>query len=193
MAGRDERSDATPAGRSDATATPVGRSDATATPVGRSDATSVDEQFMLLALVQADLALATGDVPIGALIVDASGRILGAGRNRREASADPTAHAELLAVRQAALARGDWRLTGTTLYCTLEPCPMCAGALVNARVSRVVYGCDDSKGGGVFSLFAIGSDPRLNHRFELQRGVMKDACLRRLQLFFLLLRAGGEK
>jgi tRNA(adenine34) deaminase len=139
---------------------------------------------MRLALEQADAAGAAGDVPVGAVLISADGTLLATGRNRREASADPTAHAEMEALRAAARGRGEWRLTGTTLYVTLEPCPMCAGALLNARVARVVYGCQDDKAGALDSLFVLGRDPRLNHRFEVTRGVLAEACAERLRRFF---------
>ena len=113
--------------------------------------------------------------------------------NLRETAADPTAHAEIVAIREAARARGSWRLDGTTLYVTLEPCPMCAGAMVNARVGRVVWGCDDPKAGACTSLFAIGQDARLNHRFAITRGVLEEECADRLRRFFAALRAQGKK
>src|SRR5262245_60435630 len=107
----------------------------------------VDEQWMRAALAEADAAGAKGEVPVGAVIVGADGQLLASGHNLRETDADPTAHAEIVALRRAARARGLWRLEGTTLYVTLEPCAMCAGAMVNARVARVVWGCDDPKAG----------------------------------------------
>lgn len=142
------------------------------------------ERWMRAALQEADRAAAAGDVPVGAVLVDAAGRVLARGRNRREANADPTAHAEIDALRRAARAAGSWRLGGATLVVTLEPCPMCAGALVQSRIARLVYGCDDAKAGAVSSLFVIGRDPRLNHRFEVVRGVLADACAERLWRFF---------
>lgn len=148
---------------------------------------------MRLALAEADACLETHDVPVGAIVVAEDGRILSRGRNAREATGDPTAHAEILALREAAAALGHWRLLGATLYVTLEPCPMCAGALVNARVARVVYGCDDPKAGAVGSLFTIGQDARLNHRFEVRKGVLASECAGRLKAFFAKLRAAGEK
>lgn len=152
-----------------------------------------DEQLMRLALAEADACLETGDVPVGAIVLSEDGEILGRGRNRREASGDPTAHAEILAVREAASAQGHWRLNGATLYVTLEPCPMCAGALVNARIKRLVYGADDRKAGAVRSLFSIGLDTRLNHRFEVTSGVLAEESASRLRAFFAKLRAAGEK
>jgi tRNA(adenine34) deaminase len=136
------------------------------------------------ALDEARLALATGDVPVGALVLGADGRVLGRGHNRREAAGDPTAHAELLAVREAASALGSWRLTGCTLVVTLEPCTMCAGALVLARVGRVVYGADDPKAGAVGSLWDVVRDRRLNHRPEVVPGVLAEECAEPLRAFF---------
>ncbi|MFO0755239.1 MAG: tRNA adenosine(34) deaminase TadA [Byssovorax sp.] len=152
-----------------------------------------DERWMALAIEEAALAAAAGEVPVGAVIVDAEGQLVGRGRNAREARQDPTAHAEMDALHEAATALGRWRLSGTTLYVTLEPCPMCAGALVNARVSRVVYGCADPKAGAVDSLFAIGQDGRLNHRFEVERGVLGEACAAQLTGFFVALRERLKK
>src|SRR5438067_6963410 len=127
---------------------------------------------MRLALAEAGAAAQTGDVPVGAIVVDAAGNVIGHGRNRREVDRDPTAHAEIVALREAARGAGTWRLHGVTLFATLEPCPMCAGALVNARVLRVVYGCDDPKAGALRTLYAIGTDARLNHRFDVTPGVL---------------------
>jgi tRNA(adenine34) deaminase len=150
---------------------------------------TVDERWMRAALVEADAAAAVGDVPVGAVVVDAAGNLLAVGRNGREADHDPTGHAEIYALRRAAAALGHWRLEGATLYVTLEPCPMCAGALVNARIARVVYGCADPKAGAVDTLFTIGQDLRLNHRFTVERGVLGDACSGVLRSFFAVLRA----
>jgi len=122
-------------------------------------------------------------------VVDGAGAIVGRGRNRREADQDPTAHAEIDALRRAAAALGHWRLEGATVFVTLEPCPMCAGALVNARVARVVYGCRDPKAGAVDTLFEIGRDARLNHRFAVTGGVLAEACAATLKAFFARLRA----
>lgn len=143
-----------------------------------------DEAFMREALDEARRAGNDGDVPVGAVIVDASGVIIGRGRNRREVCQDPTAHAEVEAIRDAARTRGAWRLLDTTMYVTLEPCPMCAGALVNARVSRVVYGCKDLKAGAVDTHFAIGRLVGLNHRFEVQGDVLYNECVGLLRAFF---------
>jgi tRNA(adenine34) deaminase len=140
---------------------------------------------MRLALGEADSAAAAGDVPVGAVIVDQTGAVIGMGRNRRECDRDPTAHAELVALRAAAAHLQHWQLVDCTLYVTLEPCPMCAGALVNARVARVVYGTSDPKSGAVDSLYGIGRDPRLNHRFEVEGGVLRLDCAEQLRRFFL--------
>ncbi len=139
---------------------------------------------MRFALDEARLALDTDDVPVGAVVVDAEGTVLGRGRNRREARGDPCAHAEIEALREAAEARGLWRLDGTVLYATLEPCAMCAGALVNARVREVVFGAWDPKAGAVESLFRICDDERLNHRLGIRGGVLEEECRELLQGFF---------
>lgn len=144
------------------------------------------------AMSEADEAAAANDVPVGALVVDAAGRVVGRGRNRREADQDPTAHAEIIALRHAAATLGHWRLEGATVFVTLEPCPMCAGALVNARVARVVYGCTDPKAGAVETLFNIGRDPRLNHRFAVTAGVLGEECAAQLRGFFAKLRKNGK-
>ena len=162
--------------------------DETATPADETDAA-----WMRIALAEADAATLHGDVPVGAVIIDAEGRELARNHNRREALADPTAHAELLALRSAAARRGHWRLEGATLFSTLEPCPMCAGALVNARITRVVFGAFDPKAGALGSLFSLGNDPRLNHRFSVTSGVLAAEGARRLSDFFAKLRAAGEK
>lgn len=157
-------------------------------PEGAGAARADDEAFMALALDEARAAQAEGEVPVGAVIVH-DGRVIGRGRNRREADQDPLAHAEIFAIRDAAKHLGSWRLIGATCYVTLEPCPMCAGALVLARVSRVVYGAADPKAGAVKTLFGIGTDPRLNHRFEVADGVCAEACGRVLSDFFAGVRA----
>jgi tRNA(adenine34) deaminase len=151
------------------------------------------EKWMRVALAEADAAANKGEVPVGAVLVDSDGVELSRAHNLRESLQDPTAHAELIAVRAATTRLASWRLTGATLYVTLEPCAMCAGALVLARVSRVVYGCDDPKGGAVATLFTIGRDTRLNHRFELVGGVLSEECAQRLRQFFAELRALGKK
>jgi tRNA(adenine34) deaminase len=147
---------------------------------------------MEIALAEADTAASLGEVPVGCVVTDAAGVELGRGRNARESLGDPTAHAEMLAIRQASTRVGGWRLEGVTAYVTLEPCAMCAGALVLARVARVVYGCDDPKAGAVRTMFGIGSEPRLNHRFEVVRGIRADECAARLREFFAGLRAAGR-
>jgi len=143
---------------------------------------------MRLALAESELAdgLADGtaDVPVGAVVVDSSGAVLGRGHNEREATGDPTAHAEILALRAAAAARGEWRLEGCTLVVTLEPCTMCAGAIVLARLDRVVFGAYDAKAGAVGSLWDVVRDRRLNHRPEVVGGVMADETGARLRDFF---------
>jgi tRNA(adenine34) deaminase len=142
------------------------------------------EDYMRLALAEADSAATHGDVPIGAVLVSREGVVLAREHNRREVDSDPTAHAELLALREATRHLSGWRLEGAIMYVTLEPCAMCAGALVNARVARLVFGATDPKAGAVVSLFQIGSDARLNHRFEVQGGVLADEGGRRLSEFF---------
>lgn len=138
---------------------------------------------MLLALQHAEQAAAHGDVPIGAVVV-VEGQVLGAAGNERELRKDPVAHAEILALQQAANALGTWRLEGASLYVTLEPCPMCAGAAVLARVARLVYGPQDPKAGAAYSLYNIPQDPRLNHQLEIITGVLADECGAVLQRFF---------
>lgn len=140
------------------------------------------EEAMRLALREARRA--AGDVPVGAVVLDPSGRLLGAGRNERERTGDPTAHAEIVALRQAAVRLGEWRLTGCTLVVTLEPCTMCAGALVLARVERLVYGAIDPKAGAVGSLWDVVRDRRLNHRPEVIPGILAEECGRLLTEFF---------
>ncbi len=142
-----------------------------------------DEKFMREALKQAREAGLAGEVPIGAVIIK-EGQILAADRNRREELNDATAHAEMLLLRRAGSILGGWRLGGGTLYVTLEPCPMCAGALVMARVQRLVFGAFDPKAGAVVSLYDLVRDPRLNHRLEVSGGVMEAECASLLQDFF---------
>nr|WP_253803216.1 tRNA adenosine(34) deaminase TadA [Kitasatospora paracochleata] len=139
---------------------------------------------MRLAMAEAALATATGDVPVGALVLGPDGTVIGRGHNEREAVGDPTAHAEVVALRQAALAVGEWRLSGCTLVVTLEPCTMCAGALVLSRIDRVVYGALDEKAGAAGSLFDVMRDRRLNHRPEVVPGVLADECSAQLLAFF---------
>jgi tRNA(adenine34) deaminase len=139
---------------------------------------------MLLALDQARLAARHGDVPVGAVVIDQAGNALAAAGNEREIRQDPTAHAELLALREASRRLQSWRLTGLTLVVTLEPCTMCAGALVLARVARLVFGAFDPKAGAVSSLFDVVRDPRLNHRVEVRGGVLEAECSALLKDFF---------
>ncbi|MCZ0988246.1 MULTISPECIES: tRNA adenosine(34) deaminase TadA [Streptomyces] len=140
---------------------------------------------MRLALDEAELAVRGGDVPVGAVVLSPDGTtVLGAGHNEREATGDPTAHAEVLAIRQAAARLGEWRLSGCTLVVTLEPCTMCAGALVQSRVDRVVYGARDDKAGAAGSLWDVVRDRRLNHRPEVIEGVLAEDCARILTEFF---------
>ncbi|GLY81519.1 tRNA adenosine(34) deaminase TadA [Actinoallomurus iriomotensis] len=146
-------------------------------------------EAMRLALREARLA--AGDVPIGAVVLDASGRLAGTGRNERERTGDPTAHAEIIALRRAAARLGEWRLTGCTLVVTLEPCTMCAGAAVLARVDRIVYGAIDPKAGAVGSLWDVVRDRRLNHRPEVVGGVLADECGALLTEFFARRRDRG--
>ena len=134
---------------------------------------ATDEGFMRTALDLARSAGAAGEVPVGAVVTH-NGAVVGQGANAREASGDPTAHAELLALRQAATALGTWRLTGTTIYVTLEPCPMCAGGLVAARVSRLVFAAPDPKSGACGSLYNLCADPRLNHELAVERWILAD-------------------
>jgi tRNA(adenine34) deaminase len=152
-----------------------------------------DEHWMRLALAEAELAASKGEVPVGCVIVSSAGKLLASGHNLRETDDDPTAHAELVAIRSAAQNLGTWRLEDTTLYVTLEPCVMCAGAMVNARVGRVVYGADDPKAGACTTLFKIGQDLRLNHRFPVVKGVLAEESASLLRTFFAALRALGKK
>lgn len=140
---------------------------------------------MRLALDEAGAAARGGDVPVGAVVLSPDGTtVLATGHNEREATGDPTAHAEVLAIRRAAAEIGEWRLSGCTLVVTLEPCTMCAGALVQSRVDRVVYGARDEKAGAAGSLFDVVRDRRLNHRPEVIEGVLADDCARLLTEFF---------
>ncbi|MFW6034498.1 MAG: tRNA adenosine(34) deaminase TadA [bacterium] len=139
---------------------------------------------MRLALREAEQAPSTGDVPVGAVVLGPSGDVLGRGRNQREAVGDPTAHAEIVALRAAAAERGTWRLDGCTLVVTLEPCAMCAGALGLARVDRLVYGAADPKAGAAGSVWDLVRDRRMNHRPEVIGGVLADECAELLRSFF---------
>ncbi len=147
---------------------------------------------MRQALAEAEQALAENEVPVGAVIVHGQ-RIVAAAHNQREQLHDPTAHAEMIAITQAAEALGSWRLEGCTLYVTLEPCPMCAGAILQARIPRVVYGAPDPKAGAVHSLFQMLGDPRLNHRAETVPGVLAPQCGAILTRFFQEQRRLGKK
>ena len=142
-----------------------------------------DETYMTLALEQARLAAAAGEVPVGACVVR-DGEVVSRAHNRREADADPSAHAEFVAIREAASVLGRWRLSDCTVYVTLEPCPMCAGLMHQARIARLVYGADDPKAGAVGTLYDLSNDERLNHRFEVTRGVCAEESSRVLTEFF---------
>jgi tRNA(adenine34) deaminase len=148
--------------------------------------------FMQIALEEAEQAMREDEVPIGAMIVH-EGRVIARAHNQREHLHDPTAHAEMIAITQAAESLGSWRLDGCTLYVTLEPCPMCAGAIVQARIPLVVYGATDPKAGAVESLFRLLDDSRLNHRCETISGVMAEPCGQILSRFFQAQRRLGKK
>jgi tRNA(adenine34) deaminase len=151
-----------------------------------------DQLFMEEALAEARAAARQGEVPVGAVVVE-GGRVIARAHNRRELDGNPLAHAELLALGEAARERPGWRLDGCTLYVTLEPCAMCAGALVNSRVDRLVFGAADPKAGHCGSLGDIVRDPRLNHRLEVHSGVLADESSRLLREFFSLLRGAGPR
>jgi tRNA(adenine34) deaminase len=142
-----------------------------------------DEQFMMMALAEAENALQAGEVPVGAVVV-LGDEVIASAHNGPVGLKDPSAHAEILALRRAAAAEGNYRLAGTTLYVTIEPCVMCAGALIHARVSRLVFGAPDPKGGAVVSLYGVLQDSRLNHRVDVTGGVLKEACSEILSRFF---------
>jgi tRNA(adenine34) deaminase len=142
-----------------------------------------DLEYMRLALEEARTAAQDGEVPVGAILV-LEGRVVARGRNRTIADCDPTAHAEMVALRAAAQALGNYRLGGASLYVTIEPCSMCAGAIVQARIARLIYGCDDPKGGAVRSCFAVLDHPQLNHRVEVTAGVLAEEAAAVLQAFF---------
>jgi tRNA(adenine34) deaminase len=147
----------------------------------------MDDEMMQAAIAEAEAAARLDEVPVGAVIA-LDGRIIGRGGNRRESAQDPTAHAEILAIREAARAVGGWRLVGATLYVTQEPCPMCAGAIVNARIDRVVFGCDNPKAGAVRTLYQLLEDPRLNHRVTVEQSPRAPECAALLTSFFARLR-----
>lgn len=146
-------------------------------------AMDADEMYMAMALEEARAARAIGEVPIGAVVV-CDGAVVARGHNRRETDSDPAAHAELIAIREASQRLGRWRLSDCTVYVTLEPCPMCAGLMHQARIARCVYGADDPKAGAVGTLYDLSSDARLNHRFEVTRGVSGAQCGEILTAFF---------
>jgi len=152
------------------------------------------QDWMRQAIAQAQEAAAAGEAPIGCIIVhEPTGKIIGRGRNRRQSDQDPTAHAEIIALRQAGQMLKSWRLLDCTLIVTLEPCPMCAGAIVNARIPRLIYGCPDPKAGAVRSLFQLCDDPRLNHRVQITAGVQAEQCSQLLTDFFAAQRLLGKK
>jgi tRNA(adenine34) deaminase len=142
-----------------------------------------DQDYMQEALLEAKKAYEKGEIPIGAVVVQ-NGQIIARNHNRREELNDPTAHAEILVMRQAGKILGGWRLPNTTVYVTIEPCPMCAGALVQSRVSRIVYGAPDSKAGAVHSLYTITEDDRLNHRLSVTGGILAEECSELMRHFF---------
>ncbi len=142
-----------------------------------------DDELMRMALEEASAALVHGDVPVGAIVVR-DGVVIGSGHNERELTGDPTAHAEILALRDAAETAGSWRLDGATIVVTLEPCLMCAGALLNSRIDRLVYGAADMKAGACLSLYNVCDDPRLNHRLEVAPGVLAEESTALLKAFF---------
>ncbi len=147
-----------------------------------------DERFMRLAIEQAEIAGRIGEVPIGAVITDKSGRLISSGHNLRESANDPTAHAEIIAIKKAGKELASWRLDGATIYVTIEPCVMCMGAIILARISRLVFGARDPKAGAVMSVYNIGSENKLNHRIEFTEGVCSDECSNLLKDFFRTLR-----
>ncbi|MFN3198561.1 MAG: tRNA adenosine(34) deaminase TadA [Bradymonadia bacterium] len=151
-----------------------------------------DHHWMGICIADAQRAAELGEVPVAAIVVS-EGRIIGRGYNLRECTGDPTAHAEIVALRDAARTVGFWRVLDSTLYVTLEPCPMCAGALVNSRVTRLVYGAPDPKAGAVDSLYSITTDPRLNHRLEVLGGVREAECAELLRAFFRARRGKKRK
>ena len=150
--------------------------------------TENDRKFMLLAIEQAQLAGSIGEVPIGAVITDQYNNLISYGYNLRESSQDPTAHAEVITIRNASEKLGSWRMEGTTLYVTLEPCAMCIGAIVLARIDRLVFGARDPKAGAIYSVFNIGTDTKLNHSVEVREGVLETECSALLKDFFSKLR-----
>jgi tRNA(adenine34) deaminase len=150
-----------------------------------------DLQWMAEAVAEARRAAELGEVPVGAVVVDSAGEIVARAHNTKETNGDPLGHAEILALRQASARLGGWRLSGCTLYVTLEPCAMCAGALVHSRVRRLVFATEDPKAGFCGSLGNLVQDPRLNHRLEVTSGVMREECAAMLKEFFVALRQGA--
>jgi tRNA(adenine34) deaminase len=150
-----------------------------------------DNKYMQVAVAEAEIARAKGEVPIGAVVVY-NDEIIGRGHNLRETSNDPTTHAEMVAIREAAEKIGHWRLLETTLYVTLEPCVMCMGAMILARIPRLVYACRDPKAGAVGSIYDFASDDRFNHKVEVTEGVLGEECSAMLSGFFQELRAGKK-
>jgi len=146
------------------------------------------EYYMSIALSEAKIASGKGEVPVGAVVVDESGEIISRGHNLRESTFDPTAHAEIVALREASVHRSAWNLSGCTMYVTLEPCVMCSGAIVNARIDKLYYGALDERYGGTDTLYRIPTDVRLNHRTEVEGGVMRFECREVLKEFFAGLR-----
>ncbi len=152
-----------------------------------------DEHYMEKALALAQMAYSEGDVPVGAIVVDSEGRVIGEGYNQKEQWQDPTLHGELIAIKRACLSAKTWRLSGCTLYTTLEPCPMCAGAIVQARIAKLVIGAVDPKGGGVLSKYHIGQDHKLNHSVQVINGCLESQCSMLLKKFFKTLRHQKNK
>lgn len=150
-----------------------------------------DEEYMQLALEQAEKASVMGEIPIGAVLVH-EGQVIAAAHNLRETNNDATAHAEMLVIREACAKLGRWRLSGCSLYVTVEPCPMCSGGIVNSRIEKVVYGCPDVKAGGAESIFNIITNPNLNHRAEVRSGVCEEACAGVMKAFFKRRRAENK-
>jgi len=149
------------------------------------DASTLDQQMMRFAIAEAHAARAAGEVPVGAIVVGPDGTVLGRGQNRVLRDSDPTAHAEIVALRAAGLVLKNYRLTGCTLYVTLEPCSMCAGAILHARIARLVYAADDPKAGACGSVLAVMNHPQLNHRVEVVSGLLAEECGPMLSNFFL--------
>lgn len=150
--------------------------------------TDNDRKFMLLAIEQAQLARSIGEVPVGAVITDLNHKLISSSHNLRESKQDPTAHAEIIAIRNASEKLKSWRLEGATIYVTLEPCAMCIGAIVLARINRLVFGARDPKAGAVYSVYRIGTDNKLNHQLEVTEGMCEQECSNLLKEFFKKLR-----